>query len=502
MRPSFVRTWRPLLITLLVVSSGGGARGSEPQTDGSSERRRPGEPPPPNTPPAESPPEDAPPGTVADRRRLVHQIGVRDAWWNPYRASTAKGDFPIGGEWRLRVDLANLTWVGMFTGPGPDGAPEDLRARSTTRAGLAISHGGTTFRPPDVALDAAAELLVQATGEGAEVRPDMRSAHVELFLGTRSRAFDLDVLRVGLQAARADRTGWVLRGDQPGVRVAGTRFAQRLHFQLAWFRHVPAEALSGRLLWGEALVSREIAVGTATLQDVGVRGHDLQAGALGMWARDGDRREDLATAWVGAFGRLGRLGVAWTALGTIGSTGTVGERHAVRAGLVHAELHYSVDAWSGRFVAVVASGEGPGAGRTGFDPPGSAPLVPGARFSVWANHPLRRTDGGALTTLVGFLPRAAESHGGPGLYWAGLGVTGALHRTLEWSADVAILDTVTGPVGVGVDVSTGLEWRPTWTPHVVLLLGGGVLVPGSGVRSWAEVPGTVAAVNGGVRLVY
>ena len=532
------------------------------------ERRRPAaepRPPIPQQPAAPRPPlverESVP---VDDRWRIMRSLELlpyrRE---DPYNPNVLKGDLPLEGGpfagWFFNATAVSDTTfevrrIPTATGVQATHAPQQsgpfARGRQSLLAenlliSLALVKGDTVFRPPDYELRAApvvslnraragARRVLNADPEEGSVRHDHFIGLQELFVDKHLRDvsanYDFDSVRVGVQPFNADFRGFLFL-DQPfGVRLFGTRDANRWQYNAAWFRRLEKDTNSGLNDLGQRLRADDVYLANIYRQDWPVLGFTSQALVLHNRNREGGRGlylnengfverpavlgtgrpRDYDVTYAGAsgdghFGRWNLSASVYHAFGEEHRGALSGRRERIAAWFGAAELSRDFDWLRLRASAAYASGDrDPFDGKAqGFDAVLENPAFAGADTSYWIRQavPLIGGGGTALSIRNGLLAalRSSREHGqsnftNPGLRLFGVGADIDLAPALRLIANLnhiafdnlsslaALRNQRLSSGDIAWDLSMGVQYRPFFTQNVVVNASFAVLQAEDGLR--------------------
>ncbi len=192
--------------------------------------------------------------------------GIEGRWWDPYNQNVLKGDYPIiGRDIFFRVTGRNQT---LFEGrqlPTPTtpfeatrdpgtaeffGDPDQYAFNQNNSLSLEFFKGSSTFRPVDWRIKSTLiyNLNHLVADELAVVTPDVRDGQSrfrqyltmeEWFLEAKlldtSPTYDFASGRIGSQFFTSDFRGFVFSDTNRGVRLFGTRLANRDQYNVVWF---------------------------------------------------------------------------------------------------------------------------------------------------------------------------------------------------------------------------------------------------------------------------
>jgi hypothetical protein len=500
---------------------------------------------------------------VDDRWRIMKALGLLPyRRVDPYNPNLLKGDLPLEGGpfagWFFNLSAVSDTLLEFRqlptpTGPqatqGPSNGPfaggRQALFAQTLATSFSLIKGDTTFRPPDYELrivpvasfthaEAEERRVLYANPDNGTVRNDtfvgIQELFVEKHLRDVSANYDFDSVRVGVQPFNADFRGFLFI-DQPfGVRLFGTRDANRWQYNLAWFRRLEKDTNSGLNDVGQAMRADDVFVANLYRQDWPVLGLTSQGTVLHNRNREsglppyrndngfverpavlgsGRPREYdvtyLGGSGDGHFGRWNLSSSIYLALGEEAHGQLSGKTERIQAWFGAAELSRDFDWVRLRLSGAYASGDkDPFDGKAeGFDAVLENPAFAGADTSYWIRQavPLIGGGGTALSMRNGMLAslRSSREHGqsnftNPGLRLVGIGadfdlapelrlVGNVNHLSFDNVSSLAALRNQRLSSGdIGWDVSVGVQYRPFFNQNVVLNASLAVLFPGDGLK--------------------
>lgn len=414
----------------------------------------------------------------------------------------------------------------------------------TVMASIALVKGNTTFKPPDYEFRIVPAVTVNSSRveeqralfidprEG-RTRNDRHGALQEAFADVHLRnvsvRYDFDSVRAGIQPFISDFRGFLFNDVPLGIRLFGTRDNNQWQYNLGWFRRLEKDTNSGLNDLGKPPRRDDVFVANAYRQDFPVLGFTSQAtvvlnvnreggrdfydanGFLVRPAVMGDTRgHDYRVGYLGYsgdghFGRWNLTATAYAALGRDERHPLAQRAQSIRAGFAAAELSRDFSWVRARLSALWQSGDrDPFDGKaTGFDAILENPQFAGADTSFFIRQAVPLIGGGgvALSGRNGVLAslRASKDQGqsnfvNPGLVLLGAGadvdltpqvrVIGNLSYLRFASTQVlGVLRNQAPPAKeIGVDVSTGVQWRPFMSQNVVLNASAAALLPGRGLK--------------------
>jgi hypothetical protein len=517
---------------------------------------------------------------IPDRWRIVENVGVHERWYDPYNQNTLKGDRPIYGN-DLFLELG-LIWDTLLESRS---IPVGRGIQSTDDSGNldvfgtgdfvifnqnlilegVVFKGDTTFRPPDYEVRATVVVnqsyveanersLLKVNPERPPRRSDSHLAIQELLvdyhLGNKSHFYDFDSIRFGIQEFNSDFRGFLYEDSQPGVRLFGNFFENRIQYNLAWFHRLEKDTNSGL---NTVFVERadDVFVANAYWQDMPRRGFTASALLLYNRNREGDRKNEFNDngflerpasigderphnydVWylgLGGDGHLGRVNLtanSFLALGHDDHNPIAQRPTSIRAWLLAAEASMDFDWRRFKLFGYHASGDDDPFDGTasGFDAVAENPNFAGADSAYWQRQTIPLAAGGDvfLSGRNALLPslRSSKEKGqsnfvNPGLWLFGVGgdfdilpqLRASTHLSYLTFDDTAVLRTTRQQRAVdpeiGYDLSATLLWRPLFSQNIVLRLSGAALVPGAGFDDlYDQKYDVVYSIIGNFLLVY
>jgi hypothetical protein len=520
---------------------------------------------------------------LPDRWRLASMLGARRNLMDPYNGNNPlKGDRPIfGKDWFIALIGISDTVMEprKFPVPMANTATDDPGSLDTFGDGeqLVLSQsfaletvlykGNTVFKPPDYEfrftpvfnishVETRENGLVKANANFGTDRTEsvvgIQALFVDKHLRNVSDRYDFDSIRVGVQPFTSDFRGFLFTDSPIGVRLFGTRFNNRVQYNLGAFRRIEKDTNSGLNnlleLGSDALRDDDVFAANLYVQDFPRLGFTTQATVMYNRNREGDqikyddngviarpsslgleRGSDYDVIYYGLngdghFGRWNLTASLYGAYGDMDWGVFVDRPQNIRAGFAAAELSRDFS-WL-RIRASAAYGtadEDPFDDEAeGFDAIFENPLFAGADTSFAIREPVPLIGGGRVSLsgrngLLNSLRSSKElgqsNFANPGLMMVGLGADVDLLPTLRISteinylsfADTAVLEVARAqaPIDkeIGIDASLALTWRPLAIQNIVARLSFAALLPGQGFRQ-LFVDETSYAVLGNVVLTY
>ena len=478
---------------------------------------------------------------------------VMGRWFDPFNRNVLKADKPIFGRTFFSFTGDAITGVDGRRLPVPAGQSTaeageagffgrggQLFVAQTFRMTFDLFHGDTAaFRPVDwrVRVTPAASINYLNARENQAVSPDVRvgttrldghvglqEAFAEVKLHDFGPDYDFVNLRVGIQSFVSDFRGFVFADEQPGVRVFGNLWSNRVQYNLAGFDLLEKNTNSG--LNRFARRGREVAMANVYVQDFFAKGYTTQFsyhfardnggvhyddnGFLVRPAPIGNVQRHRVDAhyygWTGD-GHVGRVNVThafYQALGNESKNEIADRRTAINAQLAAAELSEDRDWLRFRVSFLYASGDNnPRDGDArGFSSIVDGVAFAGGEFSFFNREGIPLTRAGvALTAPDSFLPdlRSSKDEGqsnfvNPGLMLYNAGFDADVTQKLKVVGNVNFLQFArTQPLvfllqqngirrTIGTDAGVGVIYRPLLSDNITVHAGATALVPGSGLR--------------------
>jgi len=480
--------------------------------------------------------------------------GVKGAWWDPYNQNVLKGDYPIIGQHTF-MKLTGRSF-NLFEGiqvPTPTtpfeatrdpssegffGDPNQFLHLSYHTLGFDLFHGNTAFKPADWRVHF--ELIYNTNYLQAQelgiVGPNVRDGktrfrqhltpeqwYLETKLLDTSPDYDFMSARVGSQPFVSDFRGLIFSDVNRGVRLFGTRNANRDQYNVVWFDQVDKDINSGLNRFDEDRGQNTWIVNYYR-QDVLFPGHNAMVSFHANHDRPDFRLDrnnfvarpdpvgvfqphDIRSYYFGVAnnGHIERFNVSsavYYAFGRDDLNPLAGREQQIDAWLAAFELSYDRDWVRFRTSYLYASGDGnPNDSKAqGFDSIFPNPNFAGAEFSYFGRQAVRLF-GVELTNRLSLIPnmRSSKFQGqsnfvNPGLHLYNVGMDAditprwkLIHNTnFLWFDKTAPLETYvfTDQIRdfIGTDISLGTEYRPLLNNNVLILGGLSTLVAGNGFK--------------------
>jgi len=478
--------------------------------------------------------------------------GIQGAWWDPYNQNVLKGDYPIIGQHtflKLTPKSFNLfegiqvptptTPFEATRDPGSTGFfgdPDQFLQLSFHSLSIDLFHGNTVFKPADwrVFLDLTYNTNYLAVEELGVVSPNVRDGttrfrdylapeqwFVETKLFDTSPYYDFVSARVGSQPFVSDFRGLIFSDINRGVRLFGTRHANRDQFNVLWFDQTEKDTNSTLNRFDEDR-HQNTWIANYYRQDwlhPGFNGmlsfhanHDrpdtefdrngflVRPDPVGIFQPHDIKSYYLGAATNGHIERINISSAAYYVFGKDDLNPLAGREQDISAWLAALELSYDRDWVRFRSSYLYASGDSdPNDSRAeGFDSILPNPNFAGAEFSYFGRQAIRLF-GIELTNRLSLIPnmrngkfQAQTNFVNPGLHLYNLGMDADLTPKLKlihntnflWFDHTEPLETYlfTDKVSdfIGTDISIGTEYRPFLNNNVRVLSGFATLISGGG----------------------
>lgn len=423
---------------------------------------------------------------VPDRWRLMHTLGYRFPWYDPYNQNVLKGDLPVLQQYapdlffnlgvvsdsllelrRLPTPVAGQVGIGQGVNDIFGRGQQTVLAQNLI-LNLGLIKGDTTFRPPDFELRLVPvfnfnRALVQEAG-ALRIDPSRGRRRTDQFMGIQelfadihlrnvSERYDFDSLRLGIQPITNDFRGFLLQDTPLGVRLFGNRDNNRWQYNLAALARLEKDSNSGLNALGKGLRKDQIYLANLYRQDWPWLGFTSQAsvvhnrnsdtrvsydsnGFLVRPAMLGDvqpHRYHVSYFGYSGDGHIGRWNLStstYLALGHDEHGALAHQPQQIRAAFHASELSRDFSWVRARATLLLASGDkDPYDGRaSGYDAILENPQIAGAdtSFAIRQGLPLIGGGGVALSGRNGILPslRSSKDEGQSNFVNPGLALLG------------------------------------------------------------------------------
>lgn len=400
-----------------------------------------------------------------------------------------------------------------------------------------LFRGDTAFRPVDWRLKATPAFNINslAVNELAVVSPDVNRGttrnrsyvtlqewFAEAKLADLGPNYDFLSVRVGSQPFNSDFRGFLFSDVNRGVRFFGNAFSNRDQFNAVYFTMQEKDTNSGLNTFRDR--HQQVVVLNYYRQDFIFPGYTAQISTTynhdsptfkfdnnGFLARPDPvgvfqphAVDVFYLGWTGD-GHINSLNINhafYWALGHDTLNPIANRAQAINAQMAALELSYDQDWLRFRISGFFASGDKDvnNGHATGFDTIMDNPNFAGGEFSYWQRQQLRLFGVGLVQngSLVPDL-RSSKTQGqanfvNPGLLLANVGFDAEVtprfrivnNANAIWFHSVAPLQTLTYQQHIdsfiGVDLSTGIEYRPYLNNNVIFKAGFATIIPGQGFR--------------------
>jgi hypothetical protein len=415
------------------------------------------------------------------------------------------------------------------------GRPDERNVEQYFRLSFDLFHGDAGFKPVDwrIKLTPVFNFNYLSVDELAVVNPDVRKGTTrartffsleeyfcEVKLADLSPDYDFVSLRVGSQPFTSDFRGFLFSDTNRAIRLFGTEFANRDQFNILYFYQAEKDTNSELNTFADR--RQQIVILNYFRQDFIFPGYTAE------WSVHYDHDEpsfhydkndflvrpdpvgvftphDVNVAYLGfaGDGHINRLNISnafFWALGRDSLNPLANAPQNISAEMAAVELSYDRD-WA-RFRASFfwASGDSNinNSHATGFDSILDDPNFAGGKFSFWQSQAIKLL-GTNLKNENSLVPdlRASKLEGqanfvNPGVFLANVGVDLDLTPKLRWinNANLLWFDETQvleqflfqTPIHhfIGVDLSSGVEYRPLLSNNIIIQTGLSTLIPGKG----------------------
>ena len=199
----------------------------------------------------------------------------RGHWWDPYKQSVLKGDYPIhGNKLFMILSAVSTSAIEQRRAPTPSdvssdeplsgeffGQPEQLAINQTIQLSFELFHGDTTFKPRDWAIKISPTFSVPNylnARENGVVNIDVRrgtnrtDSHVsleeafgEIKLRNTNENYDFVSVRAGIQPFVSDFRGFIFSDNNLGTRLFGAFDNNRYQFNASYISMLEKDTNSG-----------------------------------------------------------------------------------------------------------------------------------------------------------------------------------------------------------------------------------------------------------------
>jgi hypothetical protein len=407
---------------------------------------------------------------------------TKGRWWDPYKQSVLKGDYPIKGNNLFMVlSATSTTTVEQRRAPTPSdvssdepgsaeffGQPEQLATTETVQLSFELFHGDTAFKPRDWAVkisptfsipnylnareNGVVNIDVRRGTNRTDTHVSLEEAFAEVKLADLSANYDFISVRAGIQPFVSDFRGFVFSDNNLGARLFGSFDNNRFQFNAAYFSMLEKDTNSGLNTFDTR--HQNVYIANLFRQDFIRKGYTIQGSVLynddrrsiefdqnGFLVRPaliGDvRPHAVKVGYVGVNGdgHLGRLNLTnsyYFAFGHDDRNPIAGRRVSIKSHMAAVEASIDKDYLRFRASMFWAQGDSNPTDddATGFDAILDDPNFVGGQFSFWNRNGIRLTQTGVgLVQPNSVLPslRSSKTQGqanfvNPGIFIYNAGV--------------------------------------------------------------------------------
>lgn len=472
---------------------------------------------------------------------------------DPYNQNVLKGDYPIIGQhtfFKLTAEALLINEYRQLPTPTTPfestvdpfqeqffGDPNQYFTTNNLILSFELFHGNAGFKPFDwmIRLTPIFNMNYLDTNELAVVNPDVRQGttrwdeflaleeyFVEAKLFDLSPEYDFASIRIGSQPFVSDFRGFIFADVNRGIRLFGTRFANRDQFNLVYFNQVEKDTNSQLNTFEDR--KQHTLIANYFRQDFMFPGYtglisahynqdgpDFKFDENNFLARpdpagnfEPHRVETVYLGFAGE-GHIGKLNVSnsfYWALGEDTFNPIAGRRQDINAQMAALELSFDRDWIRFRSSVFWSSGDdNPKDNEAeGFDSIFDNPNFAGGEFSFWQRQEIRLF-GVGLVNRLSLVPdlRSSKFQGqpnfvNPGLLLLNLGMDFEVTPKLRFITNANYLEFDSVEVlehftfqddidnTIGVDLSVGVEYRPLLNDNIVFEGGYAALIPGRGFK--------------------
>ncbi len=439
-------------------------------------------------------------------RRVVTQTG-------PFESTSRAGQFPFFGR------------------------PNQFFFQNLTNIGIELSHGDAAFKPADWKIKVTPTFNVNnlSLSELAQVNPNVLAgtqrsrtffALQELFgemkLADTSPNYDFTSLRAGTQFFNSDFRGFVFSDANRAVRLFGTRNANRDQFNVIYFRQWEKDTNSGLNSWHDR--HQNVFIANYYRQDFIVPGYTVQGSIhynndepffklnknrqlnrpdpVGIFQQHRIDAVYLGFTGDGHFGRFNVNHAFYWVFGRDGLNPLANRGVEISAQMAAIELSYDRDWMRFRTSFLWQSGDGNinNGKATGWDSILDNQVFAGGIFSYIQRQAIPIfgvnlfNPGSLMSDLRSNKIQSQSNFVNPGQLLFNLGQDMDLTPRLRMVNNMNFLMfdktnvlqqfLYSGTVHrtVGIDMSSGFEWRPFLNDQMIVIAGANMLLPGLGFR--------------------
>jgi Carboxypeptidase regulatory-like domain len=386
-------------------------------------------------------------GRYGDRGARGRDIPFsRGRWWDPYKQSVLKGDYPIkGNELFMILSAVSTTAIEQRRVPTSSdistdepgsaeffGQPEQLAVNQTLQFTFELFHGDTTFKPRDWAIkisptfslpnylnareNGVVNIDVRRGTNRTDTHISLEEAFAEVKLFDVNANYDFVSVRAGIQPFVSDFRGFIFSDNNLGLRLFGAADSNRVQYNATYFSMLEKDTNSGLNRFDTR--HQNVYIANLFRQDFIRKGYTIQ-GSLhynddrrtveydrnGFLVRPsfiGDvRPHAIKVGYLGVSGdgHLGRINLShsyYLALGRDDRNPIAGRDVRVRSQMAALETSFDRDYLRFKGSFFWAQGDAnPIDGRgSGFDAILDDPNFVGGQFSFWNRNGIRLTQTG------------------------------------------------------------------------------------------------------------
>jgi hypothetical protein len=352
-----------------------------------------------------------------------------------------------------------------------------------------------------------------------------QEAFVEKHIADLSHDYDFWAVRAGIQGFNADFRGFLYSDNNFGVRLFGNFDNNQYQWNLAWFHQLDKDTNSG--LNSFTFRDQDVFIANLYKQDfLGFLGYTAQV-SLAANIDNGDLQFDendilvrpqpigsidtkdvrayyLGWAGDGKFGRVNITHQFYQVLGTEKPNAIAGRDTMINAQFFALEASYDQDWRRYRASFAYASGDAdPEDGQArGFDGIFDNPNFAGGGFNFFTRQAIKLTGSGVnlvnrnsmYTDLRTSKEQGQANFVNPGLLLYNVGFDAEITPKLKWINNISYLQFAEPGVlrlvlnddkidrSIGVDISTGLIYRPLLSNSMIFTAGASALIPADGFK--------------------
>jgi hypothetical protein len=478
---------------------------------------------------------------------------VEGARYDPYHQNVLKGDYPILGQHTfLNITASNDFLIEgrqvpipnspFESTPDPDSAeffgdPDQFFLNNNMVLSFDLTHGNSSFKPVDwrIKLTQVFNVNHLVVDEFGVVGPSIYNGtartrfdyaleewFVETKLADLSPDYDFMSVRGGSQFFSSDFRGFIFSDTNRGVRLFGTRHANRDQFNVVWFDQAEKETNSLLNTFDDR--HQNVLVMNYFRQDFIWPGYTtslsyhynndqssfkfdendflVRPAPTGIFAPHKVEAHYLGWSGDGHINRLNISHAYYMVLGQDELNSLAGQQQDIFAQMAACELSIDRDWARFRTSYFWASGDGNinDEHAKGFDTIFDNPNFAGGQFSYWQRQQIKLL-GGNISNRFSLVPnlRSSKFEGqanfvNPGLHLLNFGVDGSLtpkakivnNLNFLWFDQTEVLEQFVFQSDInnfiGADLSTGIEYRPLLNNNIILIGGISGLLPGQGFK--------------------